>query len=58
MWKLTIEQRRKSEYSDSIFEEKVSFMGTLQGLTALVEMILVLSTDYETSYRIEKVGDK
>lgn len=54
MWRLTIEQKRKSEYSDSILTEKVSFEDTNINKFANVITALTQSSDVlETSYRIE-----
>ena len=56
MWKLTIIQKRKSEYSDFMNEEKIVFVSSeLSELTMLVERMAHLETAVETTYKIEKV---
>ena len=57
MWKLTITQKRKSEYVESMLTEKVEFIsGDINELTMLVIRLTAVETAVETSYRIEKVG--
>lgn len=54
MWRLTIEQKRKSEYSDGVLTEKVSFEDANINKFANVITALTQSSDVlETSYRIE-----
>ncbi len=58
MWRLTIIQQRKSEYSNGMFEEKVEFVGT--NLDEMCEIIVFLAKregGKETIYRIEKVEE-
>lgn len=58
MWKLIITQKRKSDYSESVYEETVVFYG--KDINELSMMIVDLSNHengIETSYKIEKVGE-
>ncbi len=57
MWKLTITQKRKSEFSEYMVTESIEFVSTnITRLTRLIETISVYETDIETTYKIEKVG--
>lgn len=59
MWKLTITQKRKSEFSEYMVTESIEFVSTnITRLTRLIETISVYETDIETTYKIEKVGEK
>jgi hypothetical protein len=59
MWKLTIEQQKKSVTSDYAYTVKVEFVSDeLSELTMLVERLAHCEEVYETTYKIEKVGDK
>lgn len=54
MWKLTITQKRKSEYSDYMTESKIVFVNeNLRELTFLLERMAESEPDVETSYEIE-----
>lgn len=61
MWKLTIEQKRPyqyegaTRYSTEAIEVKSD---DLAELTMLIERITHCAGDCETSYKLEKVGDK
>lgn len=57
MWKLTITQKRKSEFSEYMVTESVEFTsGDINELTMLVIRITATQTTAETIYKIEKVG--
>ena len=57
MWKLTIEQKRKSEYSESTITEKCEFTSeNINELTMLVVRLTMFDTAIETAYKIDKVG--
>ena len=59
MWKLTIKQERKSEFSNGTFTERIVFKSKdLSELTILIERFAFCVTDCETSYKIEKVGEE
>lgn len=59
MWKLTINQERPSDYTEGTVTEKITFMSEdLSELTMLIERCTHCAGDCETSYKIEKVGDK
>ena len=56
MWKLTITQKRKSEFSNSTFDEKVEFTSDdVCYLTAMVDRFSRLEEVFETAYKIDKV---
>ena len=58
MWKLTIEQERKSEYTNGILTEKITVKSSdLSELTMLIERLTHCESDCETTYKIEKVGE-
>lgn len=57
MWKLTITQKRKSEFSEYMVTESVDFTsGDINELTMLVVRLSSYETAVETTYKIEKVG--
>lgn len=57
MWKLTITQKRKSEFSESILPESVEFISEdINELTMLIVRITAYETAVETTYKIEKAG--
>lgn len=57
MWKLTITQKRKSEFSESILSESVEFISEdINELTMLIVRITAYETAVETIYKIEKAG--
>lgn len=57
MWKLTIEQKRKSEYADAMITHSLVLVSDdLAELTMLIERITHCGNDCETSYKLEKVG--
>lgn len=57
MWKLTITQKRKSEYSENMITESVEFTsGDINELTMLVVRLSSYEMAVETTYKIEKVG--
>lgn len=59
MWKLTITQKRKSEFSEYMVTESIEFVSrNITRLTALIETISSHETDIETTYKIEKEGEK
>lgn len=58
MWKLTIIQKRKSEYSDSMMDEIVEFVGNnLEEICELIEKLGKHEGDRETTYIIERVEE-
>lgn len=58
MWKLTIEQERKSEYTNGMFTEKITVKSNdLSELTMLIERLTHCESDCETTYKIEKAGE-
>ena len=59
MWKLTITQKRKSEYTDGTINETVEFFHrNLGSLTSLVDNLNNYSSGIETTYKIEKVVEE
>ncbi len=57
MWKLTITQSRKSEYSGNVLTETVEFIhDSLEELVVTVERLKMCATVCETSYKIESVA--
>lgn len=58
MWKLTITQKRKSEYTDGIITECVEFTsGNINELTILVARLTALKSTIETAYKLEPIGE-
>lgn len=58
MWKLTVTQKRKSDFSDSIVSENVEFFGKdINELTMLIVRLSKLSCNIETSYKLEKESE-
>lgn len=58
MWKLTITQKRKSEYTDGTIDETVEFIsGNINELTILVARLTALKSAIETSYKLEPIGE-
>ena len=58
MWKLTIEQERKSEFTNGMFTEKITVKSSdLSELTMLIERFTHCESDCETTYKIEKAGE-
>lgn len=58
MWKLTITQKRKSEYSDNMIEESVRFYS--DDIYELVGLVLNMGENdgvVETAYKIESVKE-
>ena len=59
MWKLTITQKRKSEYTDGTISESVElFHRNIGSLTSLVDNLNNYSNGVETTYKIEKVVEE
>lgn len=59
MWKLTIEQERKSKSSDYTFTNKIEFVNDdLAALTMIIAQLADCDEVDETSYKIEKVGEE
>lgn len=57
MWKLTITQKRKSEFSENMLTESVEFISNdINELTMLIVRITAYETAVETIYKIEKAG--
>ena len=59
MWKLIITQKRKSDFSENIYEDSVVFYG--EDVNELSMMIVQMSkheNGIETSYKLEKVGEQ
>lgn len=56
MWRLTIEQKRKSEYANGFITEKIEFYGsTINDATAMILMLAGKENNIETTYKLEKV---
>ena len=56
MWKLTIEQKRLSEYANGFITDKIEFNGaTINDVTAMLLMLAGKENNVETTYKIEKV---
>lgn len=57
MWKLTITQKRKSEYSDSILTDYVEFFSDcIHELVEIIDKLTCLGTEaHDTSLKIELV---
>ena len=59
MWKLTITQKRKSEFSDCTLEHEVVFYSdSINELGITVGRLSEHEEVDETVYRIDKVGEK
>ena len=59
MWKLTVTQKRKSEFTDGTFNESVEFSHRNIGtLTSLIDNLNNFSNGVETTYKIEKVVEE
>ena len=59
MLKLTITQKRKSEYTDGTINETVEFFHrNIGSLTSLVDNLNNYSSGIETTYKIEKVVEE
>lgn len=59
MWKLTIEQKRLSEYANGFITEKIEFFGaTVNDATAMILMLAGKDNGVETTYKIEEVGEQ
>jgi hypothetical protein len=57
MWKLTIAQKRKSEYSDNTFIEKVECLAEdICYLTSMIDNFSALEAAFETVYEIRKIA--
>ena len=57
MWKLTITQKRKSEFSENMITENVEFVGNdINELTMLVVRLAEHENAVETAYKIERVA--
>ena len=58
MWKLTIEQKRKSTASNFEVEEKVQFESeNLTDLTTMIDRLSAHEGVIKTSYKIERAGE-
>ena len=56
MWKLTITQKRKSELTDAMFEDRLIYVGKdLNEFTTLIVRLSKYENGLETSYNIERV---
>ena len=56
MWKLTITQRKKSEYSGFDYDHHTEFKSSnILELSMLVDRMAECETECETSYKIERV---
>ena len=55
MWKLTIEQKRKAQYSDGFITDRVEFVGKDIEELALMVVRLQKINAIETTYKFEKV---
>ena len=59
MWKLTITQKRKSEYIDGTINESVElYHRNIGSLTSLVDNLNNYSYGIETTYKLEKAGEE
>ena len=59
MWKLTISQKRKSEYTNSIIEERVIFTDEdINELSMILVRLSMHEYGIETSYKFERVGEE
>ena len=58
MWKLTITQKRNSEYSDRTISESVEYRhNSIKTLTTLIDNLNSYESGIETTYKLEKVGE-
>lgn len=56
MWKLTIVQKRKSEFLEYMNEHSIQFVSNdLHEIIGIVELLMAIETDFETSFKIDKV---
>lgn len=56
MWKLTIKQKRKSEYTNNMISECVEFTSNnVNELTVLVARLTALESAVETEYKLEMI---
>ena len=59
MWKLIVAQKRKSDYSDHVYEETVVFYGNdINELSMMIVRLSKHENGIETSYKLEKEGEK
>ena len=59
MWKMTVTQKRKSEYTDGTISESVElFHRNIGSLTSLVDNLNNYSNGIETTYKLEKAGEE
>ena len=59
MWKLTIEQERDSSTGNYTLTERTVFKSdSLSELLTTIEILARSKEVYETTYKIEKVGEK
>lgn len=57
MWKLTITQKRESEYSGNIISESTVFTAKqITELTAMIDRLSAYEGVVVTTYKLEKVG--
>lgn len=58
MWKLTITQKRKSEFSNGFLSETVEFAHKdITRLTSLIDTFDICEEVFETEYKIERVKE-
>jgi len=57
MWKLTLMQKRKSEYSDYMNEQKIEFFSEDLFELAITVERLINHTEVETEFKIERVKE-
>lgn len=58
LWKLTITQKRKSDYSDYMVESTTEFLSdSVYELGITIGRLSEHEEAHETSYKIEKVGE-
>lgn len=56
MWKLTIKQKRKSEYTNNMISECVEFTSNnVNELISLVARLTALESAVETEYKLEMI---
>ena len=59
MWKLTITQKRKSEYTDGTVSETVEFFHrNIRTLTDLIDSLHTYENGIETTYKLERIGEE
>ena len=59
MWKLIVAQKRKSDYSDNVYEETVVFYGNdINELSMMIVRLSKHENGLETSYKLEKEVEK